>query len=108
MLLLHLAEAGVHALTPLSLRCPLPDEGLRPMFPMHMEVEWLRVYQDPDDIRIGCDPEDAPTAEYIDRSVLICPRLLDLLPGRPLTYPVSLPSATSRPTTTPTSRRGTR
>ncbi|CAL1705207.1 unnamed protein product [Somion occarium] len=34
-------------------------------FPVTMKVDWIRVYQDPDAINIGCDPEDFPTAAYI-------------------------------------------
>ena len=36
-------------------------------FPAVMKVDWVRVYQDPDAINIGCDPIDFPTAEYIKR-----------------------------------------
>lgn len=38
-------------------------------FPYVMAVDWIRVYQDPDDdeAHIGCDPEDMPTAGYIQR-----------------------------------------
>ena len=35
------------------------------IFPSIMKVDWVRVYQDPDTINIGCDPADFPTAEYI-------------------------------------------
>ncbi|KAG7451540.1 glycoside hydrolase family 16 protein [Guyanagaster necrorhizus] len=34
-------------------------------FPAIMLIDWIRVYQDPDNINIGCDPEDFPTADYI-------------------------------------------
>ena len=34
-------------------------------FPSTMRVDWIRVYQDPDSINVGCDPPDFPTAEYI-------------------------------------------
>ncbi|KAK0484903.1 glycoside hydrolase family 16 protein [Armillaria novae-zelandiae] len=34
-------------------------------FPAIMLIDWIRVYQDPDNINIGCDPEDYPTADYI-------------------------------------------
>ncbi|KAI0651922.1 glycoside hydrolase family 16 protein [Trametes meyenii] len=34
-------------------------------FPSTLRVDWIRVYQDPNRINIGCDPEDFPTAEYI-------------------------------------------
>lgn len=40
-------------------------------FPYVMAVDWIRVYQDPDDpeAHVGCDPEDMPTAEYINRHI---------------------------------------
>ena len=38
-------------------------------FPSTMRVDWIRVYQDPDNINIGCDPTDFPTAAYIDEYV---------------------------------------
>lgn len=34
-------------------------------FPAIMLIDWIRVYQDPDNINIGCDPADFPTADYI-------------------------------------------
>ncbi|KAK0226391.1 glycoside hydrolase family 16 protein [Armillaria fumosa] len=34
-------------------------------FPAVMLIDYVRVYQDPDNINIGCDPEDFPTAKYI-------------------------------------------
>lgn len=34
-------------------------------FPTVMKVDWVRVYQDPNAINIGCDPEDFPTMDYI-------------------------------------------
>ncbi|KAK7694771.1 hypothetical protein QCA50_001959 [Cerrena zonata] len=36
-------------------------------FPTVMSIDWIRVYQDPDHINYGCDPEDFPTAAYIDQ-----------------------------------------
>ena len=43
-----------------------PDwEHLR--FPAVMQVDWVRVYQDPDAENVGCDPKDFPTAKYIER-----------------------------------------
>lgn len=39
------------------------------VFPTTMRVDWIRVYQDPDNINIGCDPPDFPTAAYIDQYV---------------------------------------
>jgi hypothetical protein len=32
-----------------------------------MWVDYIRVYQDPKLINIGCDPEDYPTADYIQK-----------------------------------------
>ena len=38
-------------------------------FPATMSVDYVRVYQDPDNINVGCDPEDYPTADYISTCV---------------------------------------
>lgn len=38
-------------------------------FPTIMKVDWIRVYQDPDNINIGCDPPDFPTKAYIDNYI---------------------------------------
>jgi beta-glucan synthesis-associated protein KRE6 len=35
-------------------------------FPAKMFIDYVRVYQDPKAINIGCDPEDFPTKAYID------------------------------------------
>ncbi|KAJ6557640.1 beta-glucan synthesis-associated [Mycena capillaripes] len=35
-------------------------------FPATMRIDWVRVYQHPDKINIGCDPPDRPTGAYID------------------------------------------
>ncbi|KAK7470382.1 hypothetical protein VKT23_001809 [Stygiomarasmius scandens] len=35
-------------------------------FPARMSVDWIRVYQDPKAINVGCDPSEFPTAEYIN------------------------------------------
>ncbi|KAK0454778.1 glycoside hydrolase family 16 protein [Armillaria borealis] len=35
-------------------------------FPAVMSVDYIRVYQDPDNINIGCNPADFPTAAYIE------------------------------------------
>lgn len=32
-----------------------------------MSVDWVRVYQDPDHIDYGCDTDDWPTADYINK-----------------------------------------
>ncbi len=39
------------------------------VFPTAMRVDWIRVYQDPNDINIGCDPEKFPTKSYIESFV---------------------------------------
>lgn len=36
-------------------------------FPTTMSVDWVRVYQAPDALNIGCDPKDFPTAAYISQ-----------------------------------------
>ncbi|EKM61142.1 glycoside hydrolase family 16 protein [Phanerochaete carnosa HHB-10118-sp] len=38
-------------------------------FPTTLKVDWIRVYQDPDNKNIGCDPEDFPTAAYINQYI---------------------------------------
>jgi hypothetical protein len=38
-------------------------------FPAVMRVDWVRVYQDPDNVQVGCNPPDFPTADYINQSV---------------------------------------
>ncbi|KAJ7473211.1 glycoside hydrolase family 16 protein [Mycena latifolia] len=35
-------------------------------FPAVMRVDWVRVYQDPDNMQVGCNPADYPTADYIN------------------------------------------
>jgi hypothetical protein len=35
------------------------------VFPTTLSIDWIRVYQDPSNINIGCDPPDFPTAAYI-------------------------------------------
>ncbi|KAJ1821013.1 hypothetical protein GGH91_002010 [Coemansia sp. RSA 2671] len=34
-------------------------------FPAKMYVDYIRLYQDPENIRLSCDPKDRPTGEYI-------------------------------------------
>lgn len=46
-------------------------------FPATMNVDYVRVYQDPDNINIGCDPEDFPTADYISTCASLLARSLD-------------------------------
>lgn len=38
-------------------------------FPTTMLVDYIRVYQRSDSIKIGCDPTDFPTAQYINTYV---------------------------------------
>lgn len=35
-------------------------------FPSHMRVDYVRIYQDKDQISMTCDPEDHPTVDYIE------------------------------------------
>jgi beta-glucan synthesis-associated protein KRE6 len=41
------------------------------IFPTKMKVDWIRVYQRPDSINIGCDPAEFPTAAYIQEYVCL-------------------------------------
>lgn len=38
-------------------------------FPSTLRVDWIRVYQDPNNVNIGCDPKGFPTAAYIEEYV---------------------------------------
>ena len=40
-------------------------------FPFEMSIDWVRVYQDPDDPEadVGCDPKDMPTSDYINKYI---------------------------------------
>lgn len=38
-------------------------------FPVHMRVDYIRVYQPSNAINIGCDPKDFPTKDYINQYV---------------------------------------
>ena len=40
------------------------------VFPALMKVDWVRVYQDPNNINLGCDPPDFPTKAYIEECVV--------------------------------------
>ena len=42
-------------------------------FPVHMRVDYIRVYQPKDNKNIGCDPKEFPTAQYINTYVLRVP-----------------------------------
>ena len=35
-----------------------------------MRVDYVRVYQDPSNVKTSCDPSDAPTAAYIKAYVI--------------------------------------
>ncbi|KIO25199.1 hypothetical protein M407DRAFT_210871 [Tulasnella calospora MUT 4182] len=37
------------------------------IFPTHMMVDWIRVYQPKDQINLGCDPDGFPTTPYINQ-----------------------------------------
>lgn len=39
------------------------------MFPSTMRMDYIRVYQDPNAINIGCDPSAFPTSAYISQCV---------------------------------------
>ncbi|KAJ6506804.1 glycoside hydrolase family 16 protein [Mycena sanguinolenta] len=80
---LNVAAMGANADTQISAR-PITNEplyiianlGMSPAFgtvdvkhltfPSTMRLDWVRVYQDPDNINIGCDPPEAPTSAYIN------------------------------------------
>ncbi|KAF7341851.1 GH16 domain-containing protein [Mycena sanguinolenta] len=80
---LNVAAMGANAETLISAR-PITNEplyiianlGMSPAFgavdlehltfPSTMRLDWVRVYQDPDNINIGCDPPEAPTSAYIN------------------------------------------
>lgn len=38
-------------------------------FPATMRVDWIRVYQAPSEINVGCNPKDFPTEAYIEQCV---------------------------------------
>lgn len=38
-------------------------------FPVHMRVDYIRVYQPKSAVNIGCDPAGFPTAKYIETCV---------------------------------------
>ncbi|PBK95638.1 beta-glucan synthesis-associated [Armillaria gallica] len=38
-------------------------------FPVHMTIDYIRVYQPADSINIGCDPPDFPTQAYINEYI---------------------------------------
>jgi hypothetical protein len=42
-------------------------KNLKDLYPVHMYVDYVRVYQDPSKKNVGCDPDTMPTASYIAR-----------------------------------------
>ncbi|RDX50993.1 beta-glucan synthesis-associated protein [Lentinus brumalis] len=38
-------------------------------FPSTLRVDYIRVYQDPNNINVGCDPQEFPTAAYINEYI---------------------------------------
>ncbi|KAF8206857.1 glycoside hydrolase family 16 protein, partial [Mycena galopus ATCC 62051] len=80
---LNVAGMGANAETQISAR-PITNEpmyilanlGISPafgaidfehlVFPSIMRIDWVRVYQDPSKINIGCDTPEAPTQDYIN------------------------------------------
>ncbi|KAK7058138.1 GH16 domain-containing protein [Favolaschia claudopus] len=38
-------------------------------FPATMRLDWIRVYQHPDKINIGCNPAEYPTSDYINQHI---------------------------------------
>ncbi|KAF9077001.1 beta-glucan synthesis-associated [Rhodocollybia butyracea] len=68
---LNVAGMGADTITEISAR-PIPQEPMVHVdlehltFPNHLRVDYIRVYQDPSKINIGCDPTGFPTASYIN------------------------------------------
>jgi hypothetical protein len=50
-------------------------------YPATMLMDWIRIYQDPTKMNVGCDPEDFPTAYVCQLS-------------QPLVLVIDLPSST--------------
>ncbi|KAK2745708.1 hypothetical protein FQN57_003605 [Myotisia sp. PD_48] len=44
---------------------PLNMTGLAPLFPATMRIDYIRIYQDPDERSVTCDPPGMETTEYI-------------------------------------------
>lgn len=38
-------------------------------FPVFMDVDYVRIYQPKDKIKLSCDPHDYPTTDYINRHI---------------------------------------
>lgn len=49
-------------------------------FPVHMYIDYIRVYQNPDQKNIGCNPKDFPTEEYINTYVSFSSLCASLVP----------------------------
>jgi len=63
------AKSDVSWLKPFTDSILIPTrsyEGLERIWPVHMLIDYIRVYQDPKVKDLGCDPEDMPTAKYIE------------------------------------------
>jgi hypothetical protein len=39
------------------------------VIPAIMKVDYIRIYQRPDQINVGCDPPGYPTTEYIQKHI---------------------------------------
>ncbi|KZP18032.1 glycoside hydrolase family 16 protein [Athelia psychrophila] len=83
---INAAGVGADAATEISAR-PVPQEPMYLLmnlgqstnfgtvdtkhipYPVTMRVDYIRVYQPKDAINYGCDPEDFPTADYINRYI---------------------------------------
>lgn len=50
------------------------------IFPTIFQIDWIRVYQAPDQINIGCDPPEFPTQAYINQYSEACTLTLFYLP----------------------------
>ena len=48
-------------------------------FPVHMRVDYIRVYQPTNARNVGCDPPDFPTAKYINQWVDAYPLFIILV-----------------------------
>ncbi len=38
-------------------------------FPVHLRIDYIRVYQPENAVNVGCDPPDFPTAKYINQFI---------------------------------------
>ncbi|KAL0579721.1 hypothetical protein V5O48_002285 [Marasmius crinis-equi] len=63
-------QEPMYIITNLGMSTNFGDVDLENLvFPAHMYVDYIRVYQHPDHINIGCDPKEFPTKAYIEESV---------------------------------------